>query len=74
MKARHPEKINNPVNPIKKKPEWIKTKIINSKAYFTTKQIVNKMIAVSRNGSKRILNFRLEIASDSGGLISEISV
>ena len=42
MKARHPEKINNPVNPIKKKPEWIKTKIINSKAYFTTKQIVNK--------------------------------
>ena len=37
MIIRHPEKINNPVNPIKKKPAWIKTKIINSKNYFTTK-------------------------------------
>ena len=27
MKIRHPEKINNPINPIKKKPDWIKTKI-----------------------------------------------
>ena len=23
MKSRHPEKENKPVNPIKKKPEWI---------------------------------------------------
>ena len=31
MKNRHPEKINNPNNPIKRKPEWIKSKIVNSK-------------------------------------------
>ena len=24
-KVRHPEKINKPINPIKKKPEWIDT-------------------------------------------------
>ena len=42
MIIRHPEKINNPVNPIKKKPAWIKTKIINSKNYFNTKEIINK--------------------------------
>ena len=24
-KARHPEKINKPINPIKKKPEWIRS-------------------------------------------------
>ena len=29
-KIRHPEKINNPVNPIKKKPNSIKTKIFDS--------------------------------------------
>ena len=46
----------------------------NEKTTGGTKQIMNKMIAVSRNDCKRILNFRLEIASDSGGLISEISV
>ena len=23
-KARHPEKVHKPINPIKKKPEWIK--------------------------------------------------
>jgi len=42
MKYRHPEKINNPINPIKKKPKWIRTKIIDSQNYFTTKAIVNK--------------------------------
>ena len=31
MIVRHPEKVNNPINPIKKKPRWIKTKI-----FFTT--------------------------------------
>ena len=29
LKPRHPEKINNPINPIKKKPNWIRTKIID---------------------------------------------
>jgi lipoic acid synthetase len=42
MKVRHPEKINNPINPIKKKPYWIKTKIVDSQNYFKTKQILNQ--------------------------------
>ena len=39
---RHPEKKNKPINPIKKKPSWIRSKIINSKVFFETKQVVNK--------------------------------
>ena len=42
MKVRHPEKVNKPVNPIKRKPNWIKSKIINSKEFFLTKSIINK--------------------------------
>jgi len=42
MKLRHPEKINNPVNPIKKKPKWIRTKILDSQNYFKTKETINK--------------------------------
>ena len=34
MKIRHPEKQNNPINPIKKKPDWIRSKLINSKEFF----------------------------------------
>jgi len=41
-KARHPEKVNKPVNPIKKKPEWIRSKIVDSKIFFQTKQVVNQ--------------------------------
>ena len=41
MKTRHPEKVNKPVNPIKKKPEWIRSKLSNSKEFFLTKTIVN---------------------------------
>ena len=41
-KPRHPEKINKPVNPIKKKPDWIRSKILNSKVFFETKKIVNQ--------------------------------
>ena len=41
-KIRHPEKINKPINPIKKKPEWIRSKIIDSQVFFKTKEIVNK--------------------------------
>jgi len=40
-KIRHPEKINNPINPIKKKPSWIKTKIFDTENYFKTKKIIN---------------------------------
>ncbi len=42
MKIRHPEKINNPIFPIKKKPKWIRTKIIDTKNFFKTKEIINK--------------------------------
>jgi lipoic acid synthetase len=42
MKPRHPEKVNKPINLIKKKPEWIRSKIIDSKIFFQTKQVVNQ--------------------------------
>ena len=42
MIIRHPEKINKPSNPIKKKPKWIRSKITNSQNYFITKSIINK--------------------------------
>jgi len=42
IRPRHPEKVNNPINPIKKKPEWIRSKLTNSKEFFLTKTIVNK--------------------------------
>jgi len=42
MKTRHPEKVNKPINPIKKKPEWIRSKIVDSKIFFETKKIVNQ--------------------------------
>jgi lipoic acid synthetase len=41
MKTRHPEKENKPINPIKKKPDWIRSKLSNSKEFFITKTIVN---------------------------------
>tara|TARA_B100001121_G_scaffold725_1_gene634 strand:+ start:255 stop:1187 length:933 start_codon:yes stop_codon:yes gene_type:complete len=42
IKARHPEKVKNPINPIKKKPDWIRSKLINSKEFFLTKTVVNQ--------------------------------
>jgi lipoyl synthase len=42
IRSRHPEKIKNPINPIKKKPEWIRSKLSNSKEFFLTKTIINK--------------------------------
>ncbi|MFL2886799.1 MAG: lipoyl synthase [Candidatus Pelagibacter sp.] len=42
IRPRHPEKVNKPINPIKKKPEWIRSKLLNSKEFFLTKTIVNK--------------------------------
>ena len=41
-KPRHPEKVKNLTNPIKKKPKWIRSKLTNSKEFFLTKTIVNK--------------------------------
>ena len=42
IKPRHPEKVKNPINPIKKKPEWIRSKLSNSKEFFLTKTIINQ--------------------------------
>ena len=39
---RHPEKVNKPNNPLKKKPDWIRSKIIDSKIFFETKKVVNQ--------------------------------
>ena len=41
-KIRHPEKVNKPINPIKKKPDWIRSKIVDSQVFFQTKKIVNQ--------------------------------
>ena len=41
-KYRHPEKINKPFNPIKKKPNWIRSKMLDSQTFFQTKQVVNQ--------------------------------
>jgi len=40
MKPRHPEKINKPINPIQRKPDWIRVKISNSSVFNETKEIV----------------------------------
>ncbi len=42
MKIRHPEKVNKPISPIKKKPSWIRSKLSNSQEFFLTKTIVNQ--------------------------------
>jgi len=42
MNIRHPEKINRPDNPLKKKPNWIRVKLENSKSYLETKKILNQ--------------------------------
>ena len=41
-KPRHPEKVNKPINPIKKKPDWIRSKIADSQVFFQTKKVVNQ--------------------------------
>ena len=42
MMIRHPEKINNKIHFIKKKPNWIRTKIFNTQNYFQNKKIINQ--------------------------------
>ena len=37
MKLRHPEKINNKINPIPKKPKWIRVKAPVSNLFKQTK-------------------------------------
>ena len=42
IRPRHPEKVKNPINPIKKKPDWIRSKLTNSREFFITKTVVNE--------------------------------
>ena len=42
IKPRHPEKVKNPIYPIKKKPVWIRSKLSDSKEFFHTKTVVNQ--------------------------------
>ena len=42
IRPRHPEKVINPINPIKKKPTWIRSKLSDSKEFFLTKTVVNQ--------------------------------
>ena len=42
IKPRHPEKIKNQYNAIKKKPSWIRSKILDSQTFFQTKKVVNQ--------------------------------
>jgi len=39
---RHPEKVNKPTNPLKKKPKWIRSKIIDGRNFSLTKDIISK--------------------------------
>ena len=40
MKPRHPEKVKNTLNPIPRKPDWIRVRLSNSSVYNSTKEIV----------------------------------
>ena len=53
IKPRHPEKIKNPINPIKKKPKWIRSKLSDSKEFFLTKTVVNqnKLVTVCQEAN-----------------------
>ena len=53
IKVRHPEKVNKPINPIKKKPEWIRSKIVDSQIFFQTKQVViqNNLVTVCQEAN-----------------------
>ena len=41
---RHPEKRNKPFNPIKRKPEWIRSKIVASQVFFKQNKLLIKII------------------------------
>ena len=69
-KVRHPEKVNKPINPIKKKPEWIRSKIIDTKIFFKTKQVVNQnnLVTVSVKGNHQISNIKIDDGLQSSDL------
>ena len=55
-KTRHPEKIKKPINPIKKKPDWIRSKIIDSQIFFKTKEV---LLSLNETGIGIYMNFLL---------------
>ena len=42
--VRHPEKINRVINPIPKKPSWIRVKAPTSKLFKSTNKIIQVII------------------------------
>ena len=58
MKIRHPEKIKNPINPIKRKPDWIKSKLVNSKGKKIT-GLLTVVELINLNGRSKF-NFPVE--------------
>ena len=53
MTIRHPEKVNKPSNPIKKKTNWIRSKLLNSKEFFITKSVIsqNNLVTVCQEAN-----------------------
>ena len=53
MSLRHPEKINNKINPIPKKPAWIRVKAPNSNKFKVTSDIIkkNELVTVCEEAS-----------------------
>ena len=53
MTISHPEKINKLSNPIKKKPEWIRSKLTNDRDFFFTKTIIkqNNLVTVCQEAN-----------------------
>ena len=61
MPIRHPEKVNKPVNPIKKKPYWIKSKLLNSKEFWSLDYFTNKYVLDPRPETEAIIEESLNI-------------
>ena len=45
-KPRHPEKVNKPYNPIKKKPDWIRSKILDTQTFLKLRLSSTKIIFI----------------------------
>ncbi len=53
MKVRHPEKVNNTINLIPRKPSWIRVKAPNSSTFAFTKSLIkkNRLVTVCEEAS-----------------------
>ena len=66
-KPRHPEKVNKLISPIKKKPEWIRSKIIDSQNFFKTKEKKPIMLENLRN-----IFYRMELSTKEIRILSGV--